>query len=411
MSLAQDQAQANQAQAVIDEQQYQKDLAQYNKDLEKYNKEKAIYDAEVKKIADAKAAEEKRIAEEKKAAQEKSAVYDSVPSGLDWGEYTKGKETIDRGGGTGRRPSNREDSANRAIKEHIAAGTLPPQASRWNDDPESWVYTRFREQVQREARTKQVTANLQVAKEQYGFEVASVRLYPDESKMVSQPWLYGLEGRDSTGYWDNPRLKAYYNRQDLREGKISISTYQKNAGATKELERKIEEKASAARSVQARAQVAGYLKADAAHWQSVANDPNTSGSNQATINSLGLSHNVQQLDDAGLSTLYNETDLANAGSLPSAANVTINSSPIEPNFPTIPVRTNTSGNKGVNEANQLQQQYVKDLREGKIGIAQALLNPQTPQSYPTRNTINTKQFLSERGYDITSRITLWSLWI
>jgi hypothetical protein len=404
MVLAQDAAQASEAQAILDEQKYQKDLAQYNKDLEKYNKEKAIYDAEVKRIAEEKAAEEKRIAEEKKAAQEKSAVYESVPGGESWGDYIKDKPTVFRGGGEGRHPSDREESAVRAIREHIAAGTLPPQASRYNDDPESWVYTRFRQAVQLETRTKQASANLQVAKEKYGFEISYVRLQPDEAKAIGNPRLYGLDRTPE--HLKSPSIRKFEAGRRLRSGEISILTYQQQIGAAQTKQQEIDRLASERRSAQARAQVAGYLKADSEHWQSVANDPNTSGSNQATINSLGLSHNVQQLDDAGLSTLYNETDLANAGSMPSAANVTINSSPIEPNIPSIPVRTNTSGKKGVNEANQLQQQYVKDLREGKIGIAQALLNPQTPQSYPTRNTINTKQFLSERGYDVNKPETI-----
>ena len=97
MALAQDQAQASQAQAVLDEQQYQKDLAQYQKDLAEYDKQqaefekqyqkelvqynkdkaeydkqKAEYDKQQKKIADAKLKEQARIAEEKRLEQEKA---------------------------------------------------------------------------------------------------------------------------------------------------------------------------------------------------------------------------------------------------------------------------------------------------------------------------------------------------
>ena len=172
-----------------------------------------------------------------------------------------------------------------------------------------------------------------------------------------------------------------------------------------------EQKQSEMRSAQARAQVAGYLAADSAHWQSVINDPNTSGKNQAAINAMGLSHNVQQLDDAGLSTIYNVGDSITKGSsLPSSATVTINNQsyiiPTKPNTPTIPVRTNTSSRKGVNEANIIQKQYVQDLRDGKVGLAQALLKPQTPQRYSPGNTVNLKQYLTERGYDINRPETI-----
>ena len=49
----------------------------------------------------------------------------------------------------------------------------------------------------------------------------------------------------------------------------------------------------------------------------------------------------------------------------------------------------------------LTNQYIIDLRAGKINLATALLKPQTTQTYSANNTINTKQFLTERGYDIT----------
>jgi len=48
-------------------------------------------------------------------------------------------------------------------------------------------------------------------------------------------------------------------------------------------------------------------------------------------------------------------------------------------------------------ANRRQQEYVKELRAGNIGIANALTNPQTTQSYKGTSTVNLGTFLKERG--------------
>ena len=50
--------------------------------------------------------------------------------------------------------------------------------------------------------------------------------------------------------------------------------------------------------------------------------------------------------------------------------------------------------------NQKQLSYFKDLTEGKIGLAGALLNPRTTQSKKGKDTTNLIPFLEERGYDI-----------
>ena len=48
----------------------------------------------------------------------------------------------------------------------------------------------------------------------------------------------------------------------------------------------------------------------------------------------------------------------------------------------------------------LTNPYIIALRAGKVNVATALLKPQTTQTYSANNTVNTKQFLAERGYDI-----------
>jgi|UniRef100_A0AAT9J7F9 hypothetical protein len=47
-------------------------------------------------------------------------------------------------------------------------------------------------------------------------------------------------------------------------------------------------------------------------------------------------------------------------------------------------------------ANRRQQQYVEELRAGNIGIATALTNPQTTQSYQNTSTVNLKAYLDDR---------------
>ena len=53
-------------------------------------------------------------------------------------------------------------------------------------------------------------------------------------------------------------------------------------------------------------------------------------------------------------------------------------------------------------ANMRQTQYVTELRAGNISLFGALSNPQTTQSYEGKSTINTVQFLKERGLTIES---------
>ena len=48
-------------------------------------------------------------------------------------------------------------------------------------------------------------------------------------------------------------------------------------------------------------------------------------------------------------------------------------------------------------ANRRQQEYVKELRAGNIGTANALSSPQTTQSYTGTSTVNLGTFLKERG--------------
>ena len=53
--------------------------------------------------------------------------------------------------------------------------------------------------------------------------------------------------------------------------------------------------------------------------------------------------------------------------------------------------------RAIELANRRQQEYVKELRAGNIGTANALSSPQTTQSYTGTSTVNLGTFLKERG--------------
>lgn len=399
MVLEQDAAQASEAAAILAEQQYQKELAQYNKDKAVYDKEKAEYDAQQKKIDDAKAKEEARIAEEKRLAKEKAdkraAEFAAVEK-----EY---QETLAKNPYTG---ENRKIESAKRQGRHFNRLKFNYE---WGQQSQNYDKNakEAKREAEREVRTKHLT--------QDGWTPTPIPvtgwLQPDAAKQlgdIAQGKGRGYRNVDANSAY---QVSVVLANRAVQYGEISISQHSSQIAAATAKYRGYKERQSAEFSRQARAKSAGQLAADRAHWQSVVNDPNTSGKNQASINAMGLSHNVQQLDDAGLSTIYNVGDsITKGGSLPSSATVTINNQsyiiPTKPNQPTIPTRTNTSGNKGVNEANQIQKQYVQDLREGKVGLAQALLQPQTPQRYSQGNTVNLKQYLTERGYNINRPETI-----
>ena len=69
----------------------------------------------------------------------------------------------------------------------------------------------------------------------------------------------------------------------------------------------------------------------------------------------------------------------------------------------------TSSDPDIAKANAKQTAYVASLRAGGVGIAEALLNPQTSQTYFKNNipvsksetSINAEKFFEERGYDLS----------
>ena len=424
MALQQDQAQASEAAAIIAERKYQKELAQYNKDKAEYDKKKAEYDAQQKVITDAKAAEQARIAEEKRLEQEKAdkraaqfaAVEDTYQKAIE-----SGKQSF----------SSTNKEAQWAINNQFGKGNRRKFIYSWNQS-----HARYNAQQQQ---AKQ-EAEKQLRYEHYtedGFSFADMGTgQRDFGKAVADYKMGRPLGYRKISARGQHQFNLWLAREDLLYGRISEDQYHGRTGQSQSSYKSHQDQAEKQRIKQAQAKVAGYLAADAAHWQSVASgnyDAKYPTKSTPTLHPVlqKQQESAKNLESIGVSVssdtkvetkdhgYYTETILSSINT--AAANTKNNSTQISkyvtvsdqtfkvpetPTNPTIPVRTNTSSRKGVNEANILQKQYVQDLRDGKVGLAQALLQPQTPQRYSPGNTVNLKQYLTERGYDVTKPETI-----
>ena len=412
MVLEQDKPQASQAQAVLDEQQYQKDLAQYNKDLAaydkqqaenekkyqkelaQYNKDKAQYDKLIgeynkkqKKIADAKAAEQTRIAEEKRKEQEKAdkrtAQFAEVEK-----QY---QETLSNN------PYTDEER-----QKQFAVANKYGQASKLKFN---YSFDKQSKQYNEKAKQDKIEAEKKLREQHYtadGYNVdftlpvnfkdkRGVIKYVEEKKHLDPRKKYGGRNAGMSGYGT-----VGVARHWLLEGKITIGEYQKLAIKGHQEWQTEHDKYVAGKVAKSQAKVAGQVAADRSHWANV-----TSGNYDAKNPGHNFSDDIVTAPKEHGYAADNIMKMVNTYKNNNTVDI-----PIKPTAPIIPVRTNTSSVKGVNEANIIQKQYVQDLRDGKVGLAQALLKPQTPQRYSPGNTVNLKQYLTERGYDINRPETI-----
>jgi len=421
MVLEQDKPQASQAQAVLDEQQYQKDLAQYNQDLEKYNKEKEEYDKQQKKIADAKAAEEARIAEEKRKKKEKAdkraaefaAVEKTYQEKLSNNPFTDANRKIESAKHSGRHFN--------ALKFNYQWGQ---QHQNYNKRAKE-----AKIESERNLRYQHLAAD--------GKKLTSVAYNSGMNwKEYDRQKFYLKDARQLSNNYGNWKIQTA--RENYLRGMYGWETYQQVvSGGVKAVKQAQQQQADAAMA-KSKAKLAGALVADAQHWQSVASgnyDAKYPTEQKPTLHPAQRTDDLTILNDLKESGIkldspetkvetkdhgyYTETILS---SINTAAAKTKNNSqqiakyvtvsdqtfkvPETPTNPIIPVRTNTSSRKGVNEANILQKQYVQDLRDGKISLYQALTKPRTPQMISKNNTINLNQYLTERGYDVTKPETI-----
>jgi hypothetical protein len=388
-------------------------------------KEKRIKEEE-KRIEEVIIKEEKRIEEliikEEKRIEDKSIVFNSVPSGGNWNNFIIGKETVDLGGNKGRRPQQRKEARERAITQHFEQGTLPPALYGDRNRQPNSTYTQMQAQYAVKIKTQNATINLQKAKEEYGFALS--RIPPNAGKEVfnaiGDPYNYGINTTDArqinAGSMHNPYVKIGIANINLKQGMYSITEYQKVVGQANLAKAKQDKKESDARSKAYQVESKNQLSADSKKWASVVNNPYTSNPNaQPVTNKSGsgtASDPFRYNTNAGGTGLESkEVDKSKLAyymqNLQTSSN-SLNNNTLE----------NTSfSNKGTDVTNQsLQQiakqretelaniqqhQYAQELRAGNIGLADALLNPQTTQSYTGTNTVNLKTFLKERGHDLT----------
>jgi len=414
MVLAQDQTQASQAQAVLDEQQYQKELAQYNKDKAEYDKKKAEYDAQQKKIEDAKAKEQARIAEEERLAKEKA---DKRAAQFAAVEKTY-QETL-------------------AKDPNLGADFPNPRSNIGSGYKQSYQKAKSSQLYQARALESKQEAQAQLRYQHYtedGFTFASGGTgQSDFGKAVADYNMGRPLGYRKISARGQHQFNLWLAKNDLLYGRISEDQYHSRTGSSQSSYKSHEQKAAEQRSKQAQAKVAGYLAADAKHWQSVASGnydaqyPTESTPTlhpvlqkqqeaEKNLESIGVSVSSNTKVETKDHGYYTETILSGIENAKSKSSpviskyITVSDQtfkvPETPTTPTIPVRTNTSSNKGVNEANILQKQYVQDVRDGKIPMYEALTNPRTPQMVSKNNTINLNQYLTERGYDVTKPETI-----
>jgi len=251
MVLEQDKPQASQAQAVLDEQQYQKDLAQYNQDLEKYNKEKEEYDKQQKKIADAKAAEEARIAEEKRKEKEKAdkraAQYKAI-------EEKYAKQYADS--------LHAYQNAPNPTPHQIYSGYKAGYVNKKNYDTRNKEINKQHQAELTELRTEHYTAD--------GFPFVNVgTVTRDAGQLLGDIAMGRGMGYRNISAQGRHQVELIMAKRNLLSGNITESQYFEQTGQSKSKKQAYDKQQDEMRSAQARAQVAGYLAADAKHWQSV----------------------------------------------------------------------------------------------------------------------------------------------
>lgn len=200
-------------------------------------------------------------------------------------------------------------------------------------------------------------------------------------------------------------------KRDLLSGNITEQEYYKRTGMSQAKYKAYEQQQSEMRSAQARAQVAGYLKADSAHWANVASNPYTSNPNYKTPNftvGSGTKDDPFRTDYNKGKTAIGETTTPPKEMVASYLRSYQDQATKYNKAKTGLENTNYSQadlqqinkQRETELANRRQQQYVAELRAGNIGQADALMNPQTTQSYTGTSTVNLKTFLKERGYDL-----------
>lgn len=355
----------------------------------------------------------------------KSSVSDS-----EWNEFLSDRPVVaHEGAGSGRRPANRKSSTDISVKKHIAEGTAPPEfvTNQRGRQESSNVYTVFKQQVVSDIKAEKAKSTIADAKA-YGFEFSPYKHGKDSGRMFGDPEKYGIKNRASPtkGSRFTQRSLAYaFAQQDVMRGDISISQYQSRiAGADAKFEKQHAQWYSGVVKT-ARTNLHNKIMPDEKKkWDSVAKTYSdaratqdkkdaTTKQNQQFLDKQKLNINVSKLNESGVSSMYNTFPLTDSSWKVKA--------PVKKEFPssynsqgdnviTSPQIDSKSyivdqpkkGNQKVQAENMKQKVYTTELRKGNVGLATALLQPQTTQKYFGKDTRNLKTYLTSMGYDINN---------
>ena len=220
---------------------------------------------------------------------------------------------------------------------------------------------------------------------------------------------------DSRGTW-----KLATARENYLRGLYDFATYQQVAGGAQRAVIAEQEKQKEIARAKSRAQVAGKVAKDRAHWANVASNPYTSNPNYQppsfTVGS-GTKDDPFRTDYNKGKTAIGETTTPPkemiAPWLRAYQDQATKYNKAKTGLETTTFKETSTGKDVTSQslqqiqkqretelANRRQQQHVAELRAGNIGLGDALMNPQTTQSYTGTSTVNLKTFLKERGYDL-----------
>jgi hypothetical protein len=340
MVLAQDQAQASQAEAIIAEQEYQQELVQYEKDLAQYEKDLVKYEKEKKKLAESQAAEAKRVADIKSTELKRKAAIESA-------RIAEEKRVADI------------ETARVAKLQSEAQARQTTWVNFWDS------YTGNKGKAMKPVHYMSVGG--------VGFGTGDL--------------VASIGGRGKIGIGAH---SSYYER-----AATSLSS-RYGVTVTAQQARQISATGARTMSGKAKEQVtrsiidpSGKMESDyqASRAQAKKNVASAYGSMSAqeASTSSALATNPEAQNEAKLEVLHNLTS-----GLIGKKEETLQA---------------TSSDPVTAAQNAKQTQYVSELRQGNVGLATALLQPQTEQQYST-NTVNLRKFLSERGYDVSNPDTI-----
>jgi len=250
-----------------------------------------------------------------------------------------------------------------------------------------------------------------------GFQFAKVGAVSKEgSKLLTDIVVHGKDHGRSVPAQDRHYVELIMARSSLLKGEISEAQYHNMTSVSTTKKQAEDKKQAEARSALARAKSHGQLSADSKKWAKVASNPYTSNPNAQPVTNKsgsGTSSDPFRYNTNAGGTGIGTTVVPKDKLAYYMQNFQTSSNSLNNNT----LKNTSFSNKGTDVTNQSlqqiakqretelanrqQQQYTQELRAGNIGLADALLNPQTTQSYTGTNTVNLKTFLKERGHDLS----------